>query len=132
MWDNLKAYALAKKIAKIVLVLFLLSIIRILITMDYSEPYGYWILLHKLGEVFLFIPFYRTGMLWLYDERERKILRYLNRWQYVMLLGGVLNLLAGEGLKGVVWWDWFCSVIFIFGVISQPLGKWLFTRRRYN
>jgi len=129
MWDKSSIYYKIQKAGKVVLVLFLISIVRILVTMDYSEPYGYWILIHKLGEVFLFVPFYRAGML-SFHEGERKVMRYLNRWQYVMLFGGVLNLLAGDGLKGIVWWDWFCSVVFILGVIAQPLGKWLFTQQR--
>lgn len=128
MWDKKKVYQFWDKAGKVVLVLFILSIVRILITMDFLKPYGYWILLHKLGEVILFVPFYRAGMMSQHG-RDRKVLRYLNRWQYVMLFGGVLNLLAGEGLKGIVWWDWFCGVIFIIGVIAQPLGKWLFTQR---
>ena len=128
MWDKPKQYYLWRKIAWATGIIFGLSIIRILFTMDYSEPFGYWIMIHKLGEVFLVVPFWRAGMLSTY-QGSRRVSTFLRRWQYVMLAGGIMNLVAGQGLAGEVWWDWFCNWVFIGGVLAQPLGEWLFVKK---
>lgn len=89
--------------------IFVMSTIRRITILDVSIE-SLMIIFHKIGEVLIGIPLFlafrssQTG-----KRSTKEVIQHYGFW---ILLGGIFNLIAGIGLWQVIWWDWFCFLIF--------------------
>lgn len=117
------------------LFIFMLTCIRPIREIGFSsgfQPFLYdGTMQHKVGELFLWIPFFYIGLSTFNLDRTA-LLQLIERCRWPMFLGGLLNLISWFSLKGVVWWHPFCWVIFLWGVFAVPLCKHLFLPRAIN
>jgi len=86
---------------------------------------------HKLGEVFLWVPFFFAG-LFTYTKSQLELNQFIERWKYPMMLGGILNLISWFDLKDDVWWHPFCWVVLFWGIFGAWLCRKLFLPRASN
>jgi len=127
-----KSYNWWLSLGALALVLFFLTCIRHLRRLGISDglqPYVFdGTIQHKVGELFLWIPFYFIGLA-TFHKTKSELEQMIYRFAPLMFLGGVLNLISWFSLKSVVIWHPFCWVVFFWGLFAVPLCKWLFLPR---
>ncbi len=114
------------------MLIFALTCIRPIQRIGFSDgflPFLYdGTIQHKIGELFLWIPFFYIGLN-TFSKNRAELNALIERYRWSMMFGGFLNLVAWFSLKDVMWWHPFCWVVFFWGLFAVPLCRFLFLER---
>ena len=124
-----KKYLFWRKFGITVFTIFTLTCIRIIYNIGFSQ--GIFAILseprimHKIGELFLIVPFY---FIYLYTyTHPRKRINQMITWSAIpMFIGGSMNAYAWFELKDMVFWHPFCWILFLWGLFAVPISKKFF------